>query len=353
MIFGKANPEEYVGESDLVGADKLQIETAGDQYLQMENRKSGFLYLKNLCNTLIKTDLVFNKSSKCPGMTPGEVEFLEDIQNLQNYKPIMVPQETKESTKEQLSRKNTITKKPDLSKWKPRKMSYKDPEFENQRDSPVKVPELTLIKFDPLKSFEFVLKPEVKRPKRRVKSKLSRKQAKSKKKVTFGEVHISNKKLSSDSSDVLSSDATSFTGESSEDTPYLLTITETYEDENLENYFKGSRWNAEEVAKTTCRRRTLTESQGRKNSVIEESPKKLRRVQASQLSTTSNSSIRNLSKVPSAKLSDMDIGHLESIVKGLAAIEQRMSPAKSTSSKSRKRTKRHAKAPKALNRSHC
>lgn len=77
----------------------LEISTVPDEKTQLENRRRGFLYLKNLCGTLTTTKLNFEAESKWKGMTPGEVEFIEDIHNLQNFKPIMVPALEKESTK--------------------------------------------------------------------------------------------------------------------------------------------------------------------------------------------------------------------------------------------------------------
>ena len=57
---------------------------------QIGNRWKGFSYLKKLWHSLKDWGLNFSNKSKWNGMTPQEIEFIEDIHNLQNYKPISI-----------------------------------------------------------------------------------------------------------------------------------------------------------------------------------------------------------------------------------------------------------------------
>jgi hypothetical protein len=88
-------------------------------------------------------------------MTKGEVEFIEDINNLQNYKPITVTQ----LEHDEISRfeENLITQCPNLSNWKPRKFSYRCPSPDTSQKLKINDAPFKLIKFDPLKSFGFFL----------------------------------------------------------------------------------------------------------------------------------------------------------------------------------------------------
>lgn len=129
IIFSQGVSEGHVTPANepaiitCVEVSKLLPEKA-----QLENRVNGLIYLKKLWNSFKKWDLTFPESSKYPGLTKGEIEFLEDVNNLQNYKPIQNHELDNEvSNDHNLTQlpSEIVAKKPDLSKWKPRKMSYK------------------------------------------------------------------------------------------------------------------------------------------------------------------------------------------------------------------------------------
>jgi hypothetical protein len=107
-------------------------------------------------------------------MTKGEVEFIDDVHNLQNYKPITVT----EDEHDEISKSDfyLITKKPKLSNWKPRKMSYKMQSPDIKPGSKISLVPFKLIQYDPMKSFGFFLNSKPKnKTKNRVSSKTSNK----------------------------------------------------------------------------------------------------------------------------------------------------------------------------------
>lgn len=103
-------------------------------------------------------------------MTKGEVEFIDDVHNLQNYKPITVT----EDEHDEISKSDIylITKKPKLSNWKPRKMSYKMQSPDIKASSKISLVPFKLIQYDPMKSFGFFLNSK---PKNKVKKRVSSK----------------------------------------------------------------------------------------------------------------------------------------------------------------------------------
>ena len=141
FIFGKEIPVSFSKEVEpknyRIKCDNLV--TSNKEY-QITNRIKGFVYLKKLWHSLINCKLNFWSESKWADMTPGEVDFIEDIHNLQNYMPASINALSSEEIHN--CRKLTSPefsaiglKKPDLSKWKNNILKINHNQTENKKSS--------------------------------------------------------------------------------------------------------------------------------------------------------------------------------------------------------------------------
>ena len=123
LIFGKKDHLNFKAvepNNQLTNSDNL---VSSKENYQIRNRIKGFVYLKKLWNSFIECKLNFTTKSKWEGMTTGEVDFIEDIHNLQNYMPKALSSSHsniainfRKMTSPEFSKIGI--QKPDLTKWK-------------------------------------------------------------------------------------------------------------------------------------------------------------------------------------------------------------------------------------------